>query len=109
MRLRITDQDSVLIEDICQNQEVYFWDSSFCTSRLTNWGLRISDSLHPSVYLLDTVINYFVNTYDSVNDTPLVYENVFHFISPIMGYIMLIYTMPIPSFAGEIKTNPIRQ
>lgn len=71
MRLRITDQDSVLIEDICQNQEVYFWDSSFCTSRLTNWGLRISDSLHPSVYLLDTVINYFVNTYDSVNDTPL--------------------------------------
>ena len=78
MKLVTTDRDSILIKDICQDDTVYFWDSSFCTASLTTWGLRIVDSVSldwaiannkplDSVSLLDTIIVPHKSYYDSIN------------------------------------------
>ena len=92
MRLRVTDEDSVLIDEICQDNIVYFWDSTNCTSQLTTWGLRIVDSLNPSFYLLDTVIINTINTYDSTHNKDVSIRTPMPFYFPDYGvYYAYLY------------------
>ncbi len=43
MRLRATALDSTTVHEICENEGLLFWDSTYCTTSLGTWGIRIID------------------------------------------------------------------
>ncbi|NLJ83004.1 MAG: PKD domain-containing protein, partial [Bacteroidales bacterium] len=78
MHMTIVDEDSMLIKEICQDNIVYFCDSTICTSSLNYWGMRIVDSAllaqavaqnHPieNAVVMDTLMVYHRNYYDSTH------------------------------------------
>lgn len=66
MKMIATDRDSILIQEICQDDTAFFWDSTVCTSSLVFWGMRVVDSSNNAI-IMDTTVIYHRSFYDSIN------------------------------------------
>lgn len=67
MKLRATSLDSTTVHEICENEGLLFWDSTFCTTSLSTWGIHIYDKTRNEEVRPQSNFNPFTWNIDSVS------------------------------------------